>query len=96
MGVNPDSIPRYEQPMDEPEPDWDEIVTCAHCGHCFPVTDGECKLVMSHMSPYGSWHRFELEIANAIRHALKCFGKCEVRNDLVELASVPCDHFWEG
>ena len=94
--VNPDSIPRYEQPIYEEEPDWDEIITCANCGHCNPVTDSECKMVASHLNPYGKWHEHEREVINAMRHALKCFGKCEVRGDLVELAQVPCDHFWDG
>lgn len=94
--VSPDSIPRYEQPVYEEEPDWDEIVTCANCGHCNPVTDAECKQVVARMTPYGKWHEHEREVILAIRHALKCFGSCPVRGGLVDLADVPCDHFWEG
>ena len=35
MAVNPDSIPRYEQPMDQPEPTacyW--MDRCKHCAAC--------------------------------------------------------------
>lgn len=77
------------------EADWDEIITCADCGHCFQLTDPQCKMVAGRMSPYGNWHRHEREVFNAMRHALKCFGICEVKGELVGMDSVPCGHFTE-
>ena len=96
--TNPDSIPRYKEPaFDELlDDDFDEVVSCEHCGHCFPITDSQCKLIWSHMNPYGRWHKREGEVRNAMRHALKCFGVCETKGELVELADLPCDHFWDG
>lgn len=91
-----DATPRYEQPMDEPEEfDWDEVITCDQCGHCFQVTDAQCKAVIGHMNPYGRWHKREKEVFNAMRHALKCFGICEVEGELVDLTNAPCDHYTE-
>lgn len=36
MTINPDSIPRYEQPMDTHRPDR----SCSNCGHGFDMSIG--------------------------------------------------------
>lgn len=72
--------------------DWDTVVTCHDCQHCFQLTDVQCKRINSRMNPYGRWHKNEREVFNAMRHALRCFGVCEVRGELVDLSDVPCDH----
>lgn len=96
--TNADSIPRYKEPTwDELQvDDFDEVISCEHCGHCMPITEGQCKRVWSRMNPYGHWHKYEREVMNAMRHALKCFGVCEVKGELVDLTDVTCDHLWNG
>lgn len=88
---------RYREPaFDEfQDDDFDEIISCETCGHCLQITDGQCKRVWSRMSPYGKWHEREREVKNVVRNALKYFGVCEVRGELVDLTDVPCDHFTE-
>lgn len=88
--VMADEIPRYGQPMD-PMDVVDERETCDGCMHCSKFSDYDCRLVLSRMTPYGSWDRRRMR--KEISHALRCLGKCEVTGDLVDLEQGACGHY---
>lgn len=96
--TNEDAAHRHMYPtFDELQDyDFDEVITCEDCGHCFQLTDNQCKLVWSYVNIQKKWRKREDEVKKAMQLALKCFGVCETRGELVELADAPCDHFWEG
>lgn len=91
----------YPQPTDEQlaemfDDSWeDEVICCAHCLHCFHMTDNDAKMICARLNPYGRWHKREGEVKAAIRHAVKCFGMCDVKGELVDLSALTCDYFME-
>lgn len=97
MAANADSIPRYEIPdyVYGDDSAREEGIACADCAHCFQVSDAECTRVIGRMSPYGHWRKCEREVNSHVRHALKCFGVCEVECGLVDLSDEVCEHFQE-
>lgn len=92
---NPDSIPRYEQPMDC-YTDIEEYEACEDCELYFRFSKADQKTICGQLSPYGARLGENERAIRDVMVAVRRCGFCPYRMGVVACDEHACDHYREA
>ena len=85
-----DSIPRYQQPMEDAEPE--DAIPCGCCDYWLKVSEADVREVMGQVPTY-SRLRSDQTSKQSMRKALRRCGVCSVRCEIKACDSHACEMF---
>lgn len=92
VSKNPDSIPRYEQPMFEEEEEYD---ACETCMYYLQFSKADQSTIIGQLSPYGPRLRESKQAVRDIERAIHRCGFCAY-NIAVVACGEHCEHHKEA
>lgn len=91
--MNPESIPRYEQPMD-PIDEKETFVTCETCQWWVRCSERDAKAVVGMINPYSRIYRNDYEKRAVAKAVTRC-GICARRTEIRPSTDTICDDYDE-
>lgn len=71
------------------------VHSCADCRCCIPITKREATMICNALPYVDALQRFRRQVVIAVGLALRRFGYCVYRAELVDLQQIQCnDGFW--
>lgn len=75
--------------------DAEAVHACADCRCCIPITKREATMVCNALPYNDALWRFKRQLVLCVAMALRKFGYCVYRAELVDMSQIQCDDgFW--
>ena len=68
---------------------------CEDCGYFLPFGKVDAAMVCNALSHVGAWNRYRKQVIVAVALAIKQFGICAYRTELVDKLGIPCDEIFD-